>query len=146
PLGPYLRAFSGGLLPTMRFTLCRSGTRKLILYVQDDTDEPVSLRGIAIKQKLLEIADFIRYLIQEGYVQTIPKNGYADPLLEQGRLGTWFRYDDFTPGERASLSFVCSVQLIPRLKLYDYWEKRVKAGAGSLRPDIDPPGKEHTYI
>jgi hypothetical protein len=34
--------------------------------VQDDTDKPVSPRGIALKQKRLEIAAFIRYLIQEG--------------------------------------------------------------------------------
>ncbi|MHB9292444.1 hypothetical protein Holit_01541 [Hollandina sp. SP2] len=126
PLGPYLRAFSGGILSNTRFTLYCPGTAKLILYVQDDTDEPVSLRCIALKQKLLDIAVFIRYLIQEGYVQTIPKYCLADPLPEQGRLGTWFRYDDFTPGERASLSFVCSVHLIPRFKLYNYWEKREK--------------------
>ncbi|MDR2798150.1 MAG: hypothetical protein LBB80_07380, partial [Treponema sp.] len=124
PLGPYIRAFSGSLLPTMGFTLCCLGKTKLILYVQDDTDEPVDLRCIALKQKLLQIADFIGYLIQEGYVQTIPK--YCDPLPEQGRIGTWFQYGDFTPGERASLSFACSVQLIPRWKLYDYWEKREK--------------------
>ncbi|MDR0722274.1 MAG: hypothetical protein LBF75_05705 [Treponema sp.] len=126
PLGPYLQAFSGGLLPSMPFTLCRPGTTKLTLYVQGDTDEPVDLRCIALKQKLLEIADFIRYLIQEGYVHTIPKYCDENPLPEQEHLDTWFRYNDFTPRERASLSCACSVQLIPRLKLYDYWEKREK--------------------
>ena len=126
PLGPYLRSLSGSFLPNLRFTLCRSGTTKLILYVQDDTDEPVSLRCTALKQKLLEIADFIRYLVQEGYVQTIPKYGDDDTRPEQGRLENWFRYEDFTPRERGSLSFACSVQLIPRWKLYDYWEKREK--------------------
>jgi hypothetical protein len=127
PLGPYLRSFSGGFLPTMPFTLSRYGTTKLILYVQKDTDEPVNLRCIALKQKLLEIADCIRYLVREGYVQTISKYGDENPLPEQRHLETWFGYDDFTPRERGSLSFACSVQLIPRLKLYDYWEKRKRS-------------------
>ncbi|MDR2633755.1 MAG: hypothetical protein LBC51_09080 [Treponema sp.] len=127
PLGPYLRAFSGGLLPNMRFTLCPLGASRLSLYVQEeDADEPVSLRCMALKQKLLEIADFIRYLIREGYVQTLPKHCGEYPLPEQERPGRWFRYEDFTPRERASLAFACSVQLIPRLKLYDYWEQQKK--------------------
>ena len=77
PLGPYLRAFSGAFLPNMPFTLCRSGTTNLSLYVQDDTDEPVSLRCIALKQKLLEIrilsASSSRMDMYKPYPSTVMK-------------------------------------------------------------------------
>jgi hypothetical protein len=122
PLTPYLYALSGGLVPDMHFTLCRDKKAGLILYVQDsgDTGEQLRKRCGEIKKKLLDIADFIRYLAEQGYVRTIIKAPWEE---SPGIPEQWYGYDDFTQAETETLRFVCSVHLIPRFTLYTYWEE-----------------------
>jgi hypothetical protein len=124
PLTPYLYALSGGLLPDMEFTLCRDKKAGLVLYVQDPgyTGEQLRKHCGEIKKTLLDIAEFIRYLAEQGYVRTIIKA----PWEESSRIPEhWYGYDDFTRVETETLGFVCSVQVIPRFTLYTYWEQKV---------------------
>ncbi|MDR1986985.1 MAG: hypothetical protein LBP88_08460 [Treponema sp.] len=124
PLTPYLYALSGGLLPDMPFTLCRDKKAGLMLYVQDPGNQGEQLRRHCgeLKQKLLDIADFIRYLAEQGYVRTIVKPPWEE---SPGIPEQWYGYDDFTPAETETLRFACSVYWIPRFTLYAYWEGSV---------------------
>ncbi|MDR2797887.1 MAG: hypothetical protein LBB80_06045 [Treponema sp.] len=105
------------------FTLCLKQESGVTLYVQNtDGTEQYNPPVAAIKKKLVEIADFMRYLVQQDYVKSIPKNhdDYSSCIPEP-----WEEYDDFTPAEQETLTFACSVQLIPRLILYTYWESKM---------------------
>jgi hypothetical protein len=121
PLTPYLYALSGGLLPDMHFTLCRDTKAGLVLYVEDSGDPGEQLRKRCgeLKKTLLAIADFIRYLAEQGYVRTILKAPWEEST---GIPEQWYGYDDFTPAETETLKFVASVHVIPRFTLYAYWE------------------------
>ncbi|MHB9292868.1 hypothetical protein Holit_01979 [Hollandina sp. SP2] len=124
PLTPYMHALDGGLMPDMHFTLYLKEDSGITLYVQNtDGREPYHSGVAAIKKRLIAIADFMLYLVQQGYVKSIPKNqyGYSLPIPEQ-----WQGYDDFTPAESETLTSACSVQLIPRFTLYDYWESTMR--------------------
>jgi hypothetical protein len=124
PLTPYMRALDGGLMPDMHFTLYVKEESGVTLYVQNTGENEQYNSGVAaIKKRLIEIADFMGYLVQQGYVKSIPKNQdpYSLPIPEH-----WQRYDDFTPAEGEALTFACSVQLIPRFTLYAYWESTMR--------------------
>jgi hypothetical protein len=118
PLVPYMRALSGSLMPDMKFTLYWKEKTGLTLYVQDAGTHFRKHCG-EIKTKLLEIAACMKYLVQQGYVRALkPWDNPQDPPDQ------WQGYTDFSPVEEELLVFACSIQLVPRLKLYDYWETR----------------------
>jgi hypothetical protein len=116
-----MRAIQGRYEPDMRFTLCNLENNGLILYVLIDEHNPGHFKGRCadIKNRLMEIADFIHYLWRKGAVRTIPKEKTESPpdLPEH-----WQAYTGFAPAERNLLYFASSVQVVPRLQLYDYWE------------------------
>jgi hypothetical protein len=124
PLTPYMHALGGGLMSDMHFTLCHRKDQKengLILYVQEHAGESSAHfreRCRGIKKELLLIADFMRYLAQQGYVRIIKRYSYPPDIP-----GHWQKYEDFLPAEAASLSFTCSFILAPRLTLYNFWEQ-----------------------
>jgi hypothetical protein len=124
PLTPYMRALDGGLMPDMHFTLYLKETSGVTLYVQNtDGSEPYNPDVAAIKKQLLEIADFMGYLVHQGYVKGLPKNQYDYSLSIPKQ---WQGYDDFTQAENETLTFACSVRLIPRFTLYAYWESKIR--------------------
>ncbi|MHB9292416.1 hypothetical protein Holit_01513 [Hollandina sp. SP2] len=88
----------------------------------EDPGEHLRRRCGELKQKLLDIAGFIRYLAEQGYVRTITKAPWeASPGIPE----QWYGYDDFTLAETETLAFACSVHVIPRFTLYAYWEGSV---------------------
>jgi hypothetical protein len=122
-LSPYIRAIAGRVEPDMRFTLCNTKVAGLILYLDthEESPEQFKTKAAVIKNRLLEIADFILYLIQEDYVRTMLKEQSQFPpdIPEQ-----WQPYKEFTLAEQKALVFTGSMQVIPRLKLYEYWRKK----------------------
>jgi hypothetical protein len=124
PLTPYMRALNGDSTSNAPFTLYNSKYAGFVLAAEDSAQDPPErfrTRCEGIKKRLLEIADFMEYLVQDGSVRTI-SNKQEKPMdmPEQRRL-----YTDFTIAEQTKLAFAGSVRIIPRLALYEYWETMV---------------------
>jgi hypothetical protein len=77
-------------MPDMSFTLYLKEESGVTLYVQNTDDTGQYHPGAAvIKKQLLEIADFIGYLVHQGYVRALPKTSTTIPYAyrNSGRGG-----------------------------------------------------------
>jgi hypothetical protein len=121
--GHILRAFEGGFSPLMPFTLFMPLATKVILYVAEeganesaDKRSEFNKRCEALKGPLLSTANFLIDLVDHDYLRVIAKHNTVEPPPNFG--ARWRRYEAFYSSELASLCFVCSNWLVPRMKLY----------------------------
>jgi hypothetical protein len=118
-----MRAIEGGFASDMKFTLHLQTKTKLILYIHDTRANGVwDERSFfyeycgRIKKQLVGIADCINYLAQNDYVRVLYKSAIGHDINNDMRY--WRRYEQFTPDELESLVYACSIQVVPKLKLY----------------------------
>jgi hypothetical protein len=129
----YMRAFEGGFFDKP-FTCYMPTMNKVLLYVaeeqagfgtgkrsdftkQCDTVKPL-LVGTARCIEELERKGYIRVLIRPRETEHFPQN-FGEH---------WRRYENFYMSEIESLIFACTTIIIPRLKLYKYWEQTHNKG------------------
>jgi hypothetical protein len=124
-LADCMRAIEGGFSSDMKFTLHLQTRNKLILYIHDTRingawDERNSFYEYCgrIKKQLVCIADCINYLAQDDYVRVLYKPAIGREVLSDTDMRHWRRYEQFTPDELESLAYACSIQVVPKLKLY----------------------------
>jgi hypothetical protein len=124
-LTDYMRAIKGGFSSEKKFTLHLQTRNKLILYIHDTRvngawDERGFFYGYCgrIKKLLVSIADCISYLARNDYVWVLYKPAINREDLDGKDMEHWRRYEQFTPDELESLAYACSIQVVPKLKLY----------------------------
>jgi hypothetical protein len=130
-----MRAFEGGFLPTMPFTLFMPVVNKVILYVAEegandsaDRRSEFNKRCEALKKPLVNTAHFIVDLVNHDYLRVIARHERVELPPNYGVR--WRRYEAFYASEIDALHFVCSAWLVPKQKLYQFEKSRaVKAVA-----------------
>jgi hypothetical protein len=136
----YMRAFEGGFSREKQFTCFLPMVTKVQLYVAEeragygaDRRTEFSKRCEQLKKPLVETARFIEKLETREYIRTLRKP--AEPETLPKDYGEhWRRYENFYMNELEPIIFACTSLIIPRLKLYKYWENlcRGKKPSGSV--------------
>ncbi|MDR3170348.1 MAG: hypothetical protein LBU17_01830 [Treponema sp.] len=129
-LADYMHAIEGGFNPNMKFTLYLPAANKLVMYEYNkkETMQWCSRSEFyteceKIKKSLVEIAENIIVLCQDNYVRVLFRNPNEKPRLPQDYQEHWRAYEMFMKGELEPLLYVCSIRVVPKLKLYKFWEK-----------------------
>ncbi|MDR3343944.1 MAG: hypothetical protein LBT14_14405 [Treponema sp.] len=128
-LADYMSAIEGGFNPHKKFTLYLPAANKLVLYEYNKkgtTDWCPRSEFYAecetIKKTLVKIAESIIYLCQDDYVRVFFRNPKEKTWLPQDYQEHWRAYEMFMKGEVEPLLYVCSIRIVPKLKLYKFWE------------------------
>jgi hypothetical protein len=118
-----MRAFEGGFLPTMPFTLFMPVVNKVILYVAEerandsvDRRSEFNKRCETLKKPLVDTARFIVDLANHDYLRVIARHERVELPPNYG--ARWRRYEAFYASEIDALCFACSAWFVPKLKLY----------------------------
>jgi hypothetical protein len=126
----FMQAFDGGFSSTMPFTLFMPTANKVILYVAEagandsaDRRSEFNKRCEALKQPLMEIANFIINLANHDYLRVIVKHERTELPPNYGAY--WRRYETFYGTEIDALRFVCSSWLVPKRKLYRFEKPQI---------------------
>jgi hypothetical protein len=87
-----------------------------------------------LKAPLVKTAQCIEELERKGYIRILIRPRETEKL-PQDYGEHWRRYENFYMSEIESLTFACTTIIIPRLKLYKYWEQtHDKEPAKKIRP------------
>jgi hypothetical protein len=123
-LRDYMRAFEGGFELGMKFTLYTPAVNKLVMYVYekncDDGGIPryeFTRRCKGIVKTLVEIAGFIAWLHEQGYVNG-EYVGNKTRQLPDGYRRCWRRFGEFYASESDAILFVRGLEITPTEKLY----------------------------
>jgi hypothetical protein len=136
-----MRAFEGGFSPDKPFTCYMPTVNKVLLYVAEeragygaDKRSDFNKRWEKLKQPLVETAKFIEELERKEWIRILIRP-HETGELPQNYGRHWRRYENFYMSEIESLIFACTTIIIPRLKLYKYWERtHTKEPEKKVRP------------
>jgi hypothetical protein len=125
----YMRAFEGGFFPDKPFTCYMPTMNKVLLYVAEEQAgfgtgkrSDFTKQCDALKPVLIGTARCIEELERKGYIRVLIRPRETEPLPPD-LAEHWRRYENFYMSEIEPLIFACTTILIPRLKLYKYWEQ-----------------------
>jgi hypothetical protein len=123
-LRDYMRAFKGGFEPDMKFTLYTPTVNKLIMYVYEKNRNGSGVSKYEFRRQcksiiktMVEIADFIAYLYEQGYVDG-EYAGNKTHQLPDGYRKCWRRFEEFYTSESDTILFVRALEITPTGKLY----------------------------
>jgi hypothetical protein len=86
-----------------------------------------------LKAPLVKTAQCIEELERKGYIRILIRPRETEKLPpDYGEH--WRRYENFYKSEIDSLIFACTALIIPRLKLYKYWELMNRKEKQPIRP------------
>ena len=98
----------------------------------------------ALKPILVGTARCIEELEQKGYLRVLLRPREIE-TFSQDFGKHWRRYENFYMSEIEPLIFACTTIIIPRLKLYKYWEQtHNKASEKKVRPVAVAADTRHT--
>ncbi|MDR3170533.1 MAG: hypothetical protein LBU17_02765 [Treponema sp.] len=128
-LSDYMRAIEGGFNQDMKFTLYLPAANHLMMYEYNvkkhvDWCSRHAFYGECEKTKhvLVKVAQSIIYLCQDDYVRVLFRSLNDQARLPQDYQEHWRAYEIFMQDELESLLYVCSIRIVPKLKLYKFWE------------------------
>ena len=147
----YMRAFEGGFFLDKPFTCYMPTTNKVILYVAEEhagfgtgKRSDFTKQCDALKPILVGTARCIEELEQKGYLRVLLRPREIE-TFSQDFGKHWRRYENFYMSEIEPLIFACTTIIIPRLKLYKYWEQtHNKASEKKVRPVAVAADTRHT--